>query len=65
MDESFFVAESYEKLLVFGEGLAWPGDAVAPNTETGYEALERLAKAHSAEGIAARAREKSLRCMRA
>lgn len=32
VDESFFVAESYEKLLVFGEGMAWPGDAVAPNT---------------------------------
>ena len=32
VDESFFVAESYETLLVFGEGLPWPDDAVAPNT---------------------------------
>ena len=32
VDESFFVAESYEKLLVFGEGLPWPDNAVAPNT---------------------------------
>jgi len=31
-DESFFVAESYEKLLVFGKGNPRPKDAVAPNT---------------------------------
>jgi len=32
VDESFFVPESYEKLLVFGVGLPWPENAVAPNT---------------------------------
>ena len=32
VDESFFVAESYETLLVFGDDLAWPENAVAPNT---------------------------------
>ena len=32
VDESFFVAESYEKLLVFAGGLSWPANAVAPNT---------------------------------
>ena len=29
---AFFVAESYETLLVFGDDLAWPENAVAPNT---------------------------------
>jgi uncharacterized protein len=32
VDESFFVPESYEKLLVFGAAFPWPENAVAPNT---------------------------------
>ncbi|MCK5942884.1 MAG: acetylxylan esterase, partial [Planctomycetes bacterium] len=32
VDESFFVPESYERLLVFGERNPRPKDAVAPNT---------------------------------
>ncbi len=32
IDESFVVAEEYEKLLVFGPGNPWPDNAVAPNT---------------------------------
>ncbi len=32
VDESFFVTESYEDLLVFPKGGPYPSDAVAPNT---------------------------------
>lgn len=32
VDESFVVAESYETLLVYPKGTAWPEGAVAPNT---------------------------------
>jgi hypothetical protein len=32
IDESFVTAEDYEQLLVFGKGLPYPADAVAPNT---------------------------------
>jgi uncharacterized protein len=32
VDESFVVAEPYEKLLVFGPDNPYPDDAVAPNT---------------------------------
>lgn len=32
VDESFFVAESYQRLLVFGEDFPWPDHAVKPNT---------------------------------
>lgn len=33
VDESFVVVESYAQLLVFGDGLPWPENAVAPNTK--------------------------------
>jgi dienelactone hydrolase len=32
VDESFFVPESYQRLLVFGEDFPWPDNAVEPNT---------------------------------
>jgi hypothetical protein len=32
IDESFYVLESYEKLLVYGEGNPYPDDAAAPNS---------------------------------
>jgi hypothetical protein len=32
IDESFVVAESYERLLVFPRGTAWPRDAVPANS---------------------------------
>ena len=32
VDESLFVEESYARLLVFGDDMAWPDNAVKPNT---------------------------------
>ena len=33
VDESLFVEESYARLLVFGDDVPWPANAVAPNTK--------------------------------